>query len=291
MGSGVDVAKQAADVILVDDNFATVVVAIEEGRIMFDNLKKCFFYILSSNVPEVAAFMLFLIAQIPLPISALAILCIDLGTDMLPAISLAYEEEETKYEAMKKGPRNPRNDGLLDERMILLSCGQVGLVQAASGFFTYFVIMAENGFWPSRLLNLRTYWESRAINDLRDSYDQEWTYEDRKHLEYACHAGFFFSVVVVQWITVLVGRSKKMSVFQRGMKNGILNFALVFETLLALVLIYVPGLNAGLQMGMLSPISWFPPIPFIIFLFTYDEIRKAIMRKFPGGWVEQESCF
>ena len=290
MGSGVDVAKQAADVILVDDNFATVVVAIEEGRIMFDNLKKCFFYILSSNVPEVAAFMLFLIAQIPLPIGALAILCIDLGTDMLPAISLAYEEEETKYEAMKKGPRNPRNDGLLDEKMILLSCGQVGLVQAASGFFTYFVIMAENGFWPSRLLNLRAVWESRAINDLRDSYDQEWTYEDRKKLEYACHAGFFWSVVVVQvWNSQVVARSKRMSIFKRGVMNGMLNISVVFAPLLALLLIYLPGLNSGLQMSMLYPWSLFPPIPFIIFLFTYDEVRKAIMRKYPGGWAERES--
>ena len=109
MGSGVDVAKQAADVILLDDNFATIVVSIEEGRIMFDNLKKCFLYILSSNVPEIAAFILFLIGQIPLPIGALAILCIDLGTDMLPAISLAYEEEEVRYEAMKKGSKESKD--------------------------------------------------------------------------------------------------------------------------------------------------------------------------------------
>jgi sodium/potassium-transporting ATPase subunit alpha len=290
MGSGVDVAKQAADVILLDDNFATIVIAIEEGRIMFDNLKKCFLYILASNVPEIAAFILFLIGQIPLPIGALAILCIDLGTDMLPAISLAYEEEEVRYEAMKKGPRNPRTEGLLDEKMIFLSCGQIGLVEAAAGFLTYFVIMAENGFWPSRLLNLRTQWESRAINDLRDSYDQEWTYEDRKNLEYACHAGYFWSIVLVQWVAVIMARSKKMSIFQRGMNNHILNFSLVFETLFALMLINVPGLNTGLQMGMLNPIFWFPPIPFIIFLFTYDEVRKAIIRKFPGDWVDRESC-
>ena len=191
---------------------------------------------------------------------------------------------------MKKGPRNPRTEGLLDEKMIFLSCGQIGLVEAAAGFLTYFVIMAENGFWPSRLLNLRTQWESRAINDLRDSYDQEWTYEDRKNLEYACHAGFFWSVVLVQWVAVIMARSKKMSIFQRGMKNHVLNTSLIFETLLALMLIYVPGLNSGLQMSMLNPIFWFPPFPFIIFLFTYDEVRKAIIRKFPGGWVDRESC-
>ena len=127
--SGSDVAKQAADVILLDDNFGSVVVAIEEGRIMFENLKKCFFYILTSNVPEIAAFCLYLVAQIPLPIGALAILCVDLGTDMIPAISLAFEGEEVKHECMKRGPRNPRNEGLLDERMLFLSCGQFGLIQ------------------------------------------------------------------------------------------------------------------------------------------------------------------
>jgi sodium/potassium-transporting ATPase subunit alpha len=78
--------------------------------------------------------------------------------------------------------------------------------KAAGGFFTYFVIMAENGFWPSRLLNLRQAWEARAINDLRDSYGQEWTYDDRKMLEYTCQAGYLFAIVVVQWACVIQAR-------------------------------------------------------------------------------------
>lgn len=155
---------------------------------MFDNLKKILFYTLASNVAEMAPFCLFLIAQIPLPISALSLLCIDLGTDLLPAISLAYEEEEVRREVMRRGPRNPLTDGLLDERLLFLSCSHIGLIQVrtmicqwrvclllhfqlffqgAAGIFTYFVIMAENGFWPSKLLGLRTFWDSRAINDLK----------------------------------------------------------------------------------------------------------------------------
>lgn len=218
-------------------------------------------------------------------------LCIDLGTDMLPAISLAFEEEETRHEVMKRGPRNPHTEGLLDDRLLFLSCGQMGLIQAAAGFFTYFVIMAENGFWPGRLIFIRTFWDSRAINDLRDSYDQEWTYQDRKSLEYSCQAGFFMSIVLVQWINLLVSRSRTASIFQRGLGNGILNFALIFETFLAILLIYVPGLNNGLQMEMLYPLSWLPPLPFVIFILAYDEIRKAIMRKHPNGWMKQETCF
>jgi len=289
---GSDVAKQAADVILMDDNFGSIVVAIEEGRIMFENLKKIFFYLLTSNVPEIAAFVLFLIAQIPLPLGALAILCIDLGTDMVPAVLLAFEGEEVKHECMKRGPRNPRTQGLVDERMLFLSCGQFGLVQAAAGIFTYFVIMAENGFWPSRLLDLRMLWDSRAINDLRDSYDQEWTYEARKDLEHACHAGFFYSIVVVQWAAMASVKTKKLSLINSSAQQTMMMFAaLTFETLLAFVLIYVPGLNAGLQMSMLHPLNWLVPGGFYLLLMAYDEIRKAIIRKYPGGWMERETCF
>ena len=189
--------------------------------------------------------------QCPLPLGALTVLCIDLGTDLLPAVSLAYEEEESRNEAMKRGPRNPRSEGLLDERLAFVSCAQMGLIQAAAGIFTYITIMAENGFWPSKLIGLRTYWDSRAINDLPDSYDQEWTYEDRKRLEYSCHAGFFFSVVAVQWATVLAARTRKLSVFQKGIRNHVLNFAMLFELLVAFALIYLPVINSGLQVYVL----------------------------------------
>ena len=210
---------------------------------------------------------------------------------MLPAISLAFEEEEVRHEVMKRGPRNPQTEGLMDDRLLFLSCGQMGLIQAAAGFFTYFVIMAENGFWPSKLIFIRQFWDSRAINDLRDSYDQEWTYEDRKALEYSCQAGFFISIVLVQWVNLLASRSRTSSMFRRGMSNTILNFALVFETALAILLVYIPGLNNGLQMEMVYPLSWLPPVPFILFMLLYDEIRKAIIRKHPNGWMASELTF
>ena len=138
---------------------------------MYENLKKCLLYALSSNVPEMAAFLLSMVAQIPLPLGILAVLCIDLGTDLLPAVALAFEEPEENL--MRRAPRNVDTDHLLNEKLLFLSYGQLGLIQAASGFFTYFVIMAENGFWPGSLLGLRQEWDSRAINDLPDSYRQD----------------------------------------------------------------------------------------------------------------------
>ena len=88
---------------------------------------------------------------------------------------------------------------------------------------------------------IRNEWNSLAINDLADSYYQEWTYEDRKLLEYTCQAGFLFSVVVVQWMTAIQVRSRKYSMVQKPLNNHVLNFALIFETVLAILIIYVPG--------------------------------------------------
>lgn len=81
--TGSDVSKQAADMILLDDNFASIVTGVEEGRLIFDNLKKSIAYTLTSNIPEITPFLLFIIANIPLPLGTVTILCIDLGTDMV----------------------------------------------------------------------------------------------------------------------------------------------------------------------------------------------------------------
>lgn len=86
---GTEVAKDASDMILLDDNFASIVIGIMEGRLIFDNLKKSIAYTLSSNIPEILPFLLFIVTMIPLPLSTVLILAIDLGTDMVPAISMA----------------------------------------------------------------------------------------------------------------------------------------------------------------------------------------------------------
>merc|ERR1711911_273181 len=170
--SGSDVSKQAADIILLDDNFASIVTGVEEGRLIFDNLKKSIAYTLTSNIPEISPFLLFILADVPLPLGTVTILCIDLGTDMVPAISMAYEQAES--DIMRRKPRNPFTDKLVNERLISVAYGMIGMIQAAAGFFVYFVIMAENGFLPKTLLGIREKWDARHVNDLEDSYGQEW---------------------------------------------------------------------------------------------------------------------
>ncbi|KAF3839279.1 hypothetical protein F7725_017996, partial [Dissostichus mawsoni] len=267
--SGSDVSKQAADMILLDDNFASIVTGVEEGRLIFDNLKKSIAYTLTSNIPEITPFLLFICANIPLPLGTITILCIDLGTDMVPAISLAYETAES--DIMKRQPRNPFRDKLVNERLISIAYGQIGMIQAVAGFFAYFVILAENGFLPSRLVGIRLNWDDRSVNDLEDSYGQQWTYEQRKIVEFTCHTAFFVSIVVVQWADVIICKTRRNSVFQQGMRNKILIFGLFEETALAAFLSYCPGMDVALRMY---------PLNFLI--FVYDEVRKLLLRRNPG---------
>merc|ERR1712179_876663 len=288
--AGSDVSKQAADMILLDDNFASIVTGVEEGRLIFDNLKKSIAYTLTSNIPEISPFLLFICADIPLPLGTVTILCIDLGTDMVPAISMAYEEAES--DIMKRMPRNPFTDKLVNERLISMAYGMIGMIQAIAGFYVYLVIMAENGFLPRKLLGIRRDWDSSAINDLEDSFGQEWTYRDRKILEYTCHTAFFVSIVVVQWADLIICKTRKNSVFQQGMKNHFMNFGLIFETVLAAVLSYTPGMDKGLRMYPLYINWWLPAMPFSLLIFIYDECRKTLLRRNgPGSWVERETYY
>jgi len=288
--AGSDVSKQAADMILLDDNFASIVTGVEEGRLIFDNLKKSIAYTLTSNIPEISPFLLFILADVPLPLGTVTILCIDLGTDMVPAISMAYEKAES--DIMKRPPRNPFTDKLVNERLISMAYGQIGMIQMSAGFFVYFVILAENGFLPGRLFGLRKEWDSIAVNDLEDSYGQEWTFRDRKILEYTCHTAFFVSIVVVQWADLIICKTRKLSVFQQGMGNWFMNFGLFFETALACFLSYTPGMDKGLRMYPLKFNWWLPAIPFSILIWIYDETRKYLLRTLPpGNWVERETYY
>lgn len=287
--AGSDVSKQAADMILLDDNFASIVTGVEEGRLIFDNLKKSIAYTLTSNIPEISPFLMFILFDIPLPLGTVTILCIDLGTDLWPAISLAYEEAES--DIMKRRPRDPLHDKLVNERLISVAYGQIGMIQASAGFYTYTVIMGENGFRPSHLPGLRAEWDSRAVNDLEDSYGQQWTYANRKVLEYTCHTAFFASIVIVQWADLMICKTRRNSLIQQGMSNWTLNFGLVFETCLAAFMAYCPGLDNGLRMYGLRFSWWFPALPFSILIFVYDEARRYLLRKNPGGWVYKETYY
>lgn len=233
---------------------------------------------------------------------------------MIPAISLAYEEAES--DIMKRQPRNPIQDKLVNRRLISLTYGQIGMIQvgqfiftyttfqALAGFFAYFWIMADNGFLPWDLYNLRAKWDSRVFNNVQDSFGQEWTYANRKILEHTCQTAYFVSIVVVQWADLIISKTRRNSIVQQGMSNWTLNMGLLFETALAWFLCYCPGLDHGLRMYGLRYVFifhcvtfsfsfswWFCALPFAVLIFVYDETRRYFIRRWPGGWVEKETYY
>jgi len=144
--AGTPVTKNAGDMILLDDNFASIVAGVEEGRLIFDNLKKSICYTLTSNIPEISPFLCMIVFATPLPLTTILILAIDLGTDMVPAISMAYEEAEA--DIMRRPPRDAVLDRLVTRKLIFFAYFQIGIMQAMSGFFTWMVILNDYGFPP-----------------------------------------------------------------------------------------------------------------------------------------------
>jgi len=369
--AGSDVAKGAADMILLNDNFASIVDGIEEGRLIFDNLKKSIAYTLSSNIPEISPFLVYIIAAVPLPLPTVLILCIDLGTDMIPAISLAYENKEA--DIMLKPPRNSITDRLVTGRLINFAYLQVGVVQAVAGFTAYVTVLHDYGFPPWTLPGLDPIWRAfhlhdypktvsgaevgqtymcglgaaKAVNTVAgemgmtlknyinstcenleytldgtvvsgprmeyfkpfaggfhvpDFYPvgitpseivrlhptcnlfeagyrtMEDCYNPKNALPYA-QCAFFISIIVVQWSDLMACKTRSLSITQQGMRNGWMNFGLVFETCLGMLLCYGgKAINMGLGTRPIEFVHWLPAMPFMIFILSYDEVRKYLMR-------------
>lgn len=152
MGSGSEVAKNAADLLLLTDDFTSIVVGVEAGRLMYDNLKKCITYALTANAPELMPVFMFLILQIPIPLSSILMLGISVGTDMWPAISLAYEKGE--LDIMKRMPRSPKRDHLVTMKTMTQSYLEAGLLECMAGFYAYFYVMNDYGVKIETLLYL-----------------------------------------------------------------------------------------------------------------------------------------
>ncbi|XP_039755606.1 sodium/potassium-transporting ATPase subunit alpha-like [Pararge aegeria] len=279
--TGSQVSKQTADIILMDDNFATIVTGIEEGRKIFDNLKKSVCYILISNVPEIIPVLIFILCSIPLPLGVMTILCVDLGTDMWPAVSLSYEKAE--QDVMARPPRT--SDPLVSACMLRLAYGHLGLIEFAAGMFAYFIVMAEHGFYPSNLFGIREEWDNEAVSDVEDSLGQEWTYAERKELERACQAAYFVAVVISQIMNGIICKTRYNSLFHVGMQNKVLKMGIMVELIVACVVCYVPGVNTFFRTYPLRLRWWFLALPFAALMFIFDEFRKYCIRKQKfGGW-------
>ncbi|KAK4291857.1 hypothetical protein Pmani_035336 [Petrolisthes manimaculis] len=270
--SGSDVSKQVADMVLLDDNFASIVLGVEEGRLIYENIKKSISFTFTSNIPELVPFIFFIIAQVPKPLGIGTILFIDLGTDLVPAISLAYEKAES--DIMKRKPRNIE-DRLVNKRLMMAAYGQIGVIQCLAGFFVYYIIMTQNGFLPLTLFNLSSQWDDNS------------NYYDRHILEKTIHTAFFINIVLVQWAYLVVAKTRRNSIFTQGMKNHILTTGIIIQTCVAAFLSYGPHMDYIFGMYPIRAVWWLPAIPFALFIILYDEGRKFIIRRYPGRFIDR----
>merc|ERR1711935_817330 len=135
---------------------------------------------LTSNIPEISPFLIFVILNVPLPLSTVMILAIDLGTDMYPAISMAFEGPES--DIMLRKPRDPEKDNLVTLKLLSYTYLQIGIIQACAGFFCFFVVLADNGFKTESLFGLGSLasWYNPGVESLSDSYGNEISYLSRQ---------------------------------------------------------------------------------------------------------------
>lgn len=249
---GTDVAKESSNMVLMDDNFASIVVAVEEGRAIFENIKKFVAYILTSNIPQILPFIAFVLLDIPLPLTVVLILSIDLGTDIVPALGLGAERPET--DVMHKRPRR-RDERLLTNKMLGMSYGIIGMMQAAAGFFSFFVILNTGGWqWGEHLAN----------DDL---------------LYRTAVTGFFASIIICQIADVIICRTRRQSLLTVGIfTNRLVLFGIFTELLLLGLISYVPAFNTFFGTAPLEAWHLSLSVPFALLILFGDEVRRVFVR-------------
>ncbi len=268
--AGTDVAREAADVILVSDNFAAIVNAIEEGRAVYDNLRKFMTYIFASNVPEVLPFLLTALINIPLALTVRQILAIDLITDMLPGLALGTEKPEP--DIMRRPPRR-RNQPLIDRGLLLRAFAWLGPIEAIlafSGFFLVHIIYGESLpvlFSGERLLNIQA---------VLAALQQDPAYPASIAAVTIFHAG----VVMAQVGNAFAVRSEVHRGRSLGwLSNRFLLAGVGVEIGLIMLLIYVRPLADIFQHVPFPPIFWLWLMFFPGILYGLEWIRKNIVRK------------
>jgi calcium-translocating P-type ATPase len=249
---GTDVAREAADMVLLDDNFASIVAAIEEGRAVFDNIRKFLAYILSSNIPEVVPYLAFVLARVPLPLTIVQILAVDLGTDMLPALALGAEAPAP--DVMRRPPR-PRGERLLHLPLLLRAYLWLGLLEAVAALAAYFYVLDAGGW---------RYGEALAARD--PLYLQATT---------AC----FAAIVLTQVVNVFLCRDPLRPAWSQGLaSNPLILWGIAFELALLGAIVTTPWGQALFGTAPLTPETWLFILPFMAAMLVLEEGRKLLVR-------------
>lgn len=250
--AGSDVAKAAADMVLLDDDFASIIHAVEEGRTVFQNIRKFLTYILVHNVAELVPYLAFALFAIPLPLTPVQALAVDMGTDSVTALGLGIEKANPNL--MRLQPR--RGERLLTWPLALRSYLFLGVIEAATAMAAFFFIL-HGGGWSY----------GQSLDPADPLYRRATT---------ACLS----AIVVMQIVNVYVCRSSVRSVFSmRWFDNPIIVAGVALEIALVVVIGYTAWGNALLETAPVPGALWVFLMPFAAGMLLLEEIRKWIVRR------------
>jgi len=250
--SGTDVARESADMVLLDDNFASIVSAIEEGRAVYENIRKFLAYILTSNVPELVPYLAFVLFRIPLPLTIIQILAVDLGTDMLPALALGAERPDPQN--MRRPPR-PRGERLLSWPLLSRAYLFLGVLEATAAMAAFFFVLRSAG------------WSYGEIPGRLDPLYLRATT--------ACLA----AIIVTQVVNVFLCRDPRASLFTVGLGgNALILIGIAVELALILGIVYTPWGQAVFGTAPLPLEAWLFMLPFAAAMLAAEEARKFLAR-------------
>jgi sodium/potassium-transporting ATPase subunit alpha len=251
--AGTDVAKEAADMVLLDDNFASIVHAIEEGRAVYENIRKFLTYVLVHNVAELVPYLGFVLFKIPLALTPIQALAIDMGTDSLTALGLGAERPAPRV--MQRPPR-PRDERLMNWQLALRAYLFLGPLEAAAAMGAFFFVLNVAGW---------TYGEDLSPHD--PIYLQATT---------AC----LTAIIVLQIVNVFLCRSASRSVRATGLLgNRLIIWGVMLEAAMVLLINYTPWGNWLLSTAPLAGAVWLCLVPFAAGLLVLEELRKWLVRE------------
>jgi len=262
---GTDVAREAADIVLLDDNFATIVMAVRQGRAVVQNLRKFMAYILASNVPEVTPFLAMVAFRLPAALTVLQILAVDLGTDLLPALGLGAEAADA---AVMDAPPRRRDEAVLNRPLMLRAFLFLGLIEAMLAMAGYLLTWQSNGIGWQELRSL-------APSLLHHTASAEVQLMQRQ-----ASAVTLGVIVMAQVGNLITCRSERQSVFITPLFNNALLWLGIGVALLAYgALLLLPGLSDVFQMAAFPPImlGWLLIAGPVVLMA--DEARKAWVRR------------
>lgn len=250
---GTDVAREAADVVLLQDSFSSIVHGIEWGRAIFDNVRKFLIYIFAHLTPEAIPYVLYSFLPIPVPLTIMQILAIDLGTETIPALALGAEKPEPHI--MERPPRPPQ-ERLLNFSVLARGYLFLGIINAFVVLFAFFWTLRQGG------------WEWGTVLPLSDPLARK------------AATMTFAGIVMMQVGNVFACRTEETSLFRIGvLGNRLIIWGVLFELVFTCLLIYIPACQPLFGTAPLGWRDWLLFLPFIPLPVLAEEARKALVRR------------